>query len=180
MPCSRIKLTADKSEGCYECNEDSLDICKECWDSGGRCLDDQHKPYLRVMVAGMMSFVEYTPQIADMSYIEISRRLQQKRRLIRRQEREQQKASTGQTTIMDNLRGYIQHGVGMAVAAVILWMVISVEKGMQNSWVSGDYRYELCNRYSGPPNLIWNVSFEWFCYVESACNNWDFYFVSGF
>ncbi|KAF8243652.1 hypothetical protein K440DRAFT_38350 [Wilcoxina mikolae CBS 423.85] len=111
----------------------NFDVCKDCWDSGARCFDDQHQPSLRILVEGMMSWVEYTPQMADMSYIDISCRLKQERVMIRRREREKRKAGAGRTTVaMNYLRDHLQRVAGLAVAAVVLWKVVSVVRRMRN------------------------------------------------
>jgi hypothetical protein len=53
---------------CCRCSGDDNDICLECWNSGERCLDEDHLPSLRVMAGDMISCVEYSPWIADMSF----------------------------------------------------------------------------------------------------------------
>jgi len=55
-------------EDCCACPLDDYDICLECWDSGKRCLDEKHNLSLRVIDGGMVSCVEYSPWIADMSF----------------------------------------------------------------------------------------------------------------
>ncbi|KAF8247369.1 hypothetical protein K440DRAFT_661477 [Wilcoxina mikolae CBS 423.85] len=56
-----------KTSDCTKCCDDNYDICKDCWDSGMRCLgtEGDHFPSMRAFADGLISQVEFTPWIAD-------------------------------------------------------------------------------------------------------------------